>query len=117
VKVRRPGVRTDIDDDIWLIRKLARLVAFLSSRVRAYDPVAILDEFAVLLRAETDFTAEAGNLEAVRRTFAPNDAVTIPRVFTDMSGESVLVMDWVEGIPLRARAIRRLPSSPIASTT
>lgn len=103
VKVRRPGVRTDIDDDIWLIRKLARLVAFLSSRVRAYDPVAILDEFAVLLRAETDFTAEAGNLEAVRRTFAPNDAVTIPRVFTDMSGESVLVMDWVEGIPLTNR--------------
>ncbi len=32
-----------------------------------------------------------------------NDAVTIPRVFTDLSGESVLVMDWVEGIPLSDR--------------
>ena len=70
VKVRRPGVRTDIDADVWLLRKLARLVACLSSRVRAYDPVAILDEFAALLRAETDFITEAGNLEAVRRTFA-----------------------------------------------
>jgi ubiquinone biosynthesis protein len=100
VKVRRPGVRTDIDADFWLLRRLARLVARLSSRVRAYDPVAILDEFASLLRAETDFTTEAGNLEAVRRTFAESDAVTIPRVLTDMSGESVLVMDWIEGIPL-----------------
>jgi len=56
-----------------------------------------------LLRAETDFTTEAGNLEAVGRTFALSDAVTIPRVLTDMSGESILVMDWIEGIPLSSR--------------
>jgi ubiquinone biosynthesis protein len=103
VKVRRPGVRTDIDADVWLLRKLASLFALLSSRVRAYDPVAILDEFAALLRAETDFIAEAGNLEAVRRTFAVSNAVTIPRVLNDMSGESVLVMDWIDGIPLSNR--------------
>lgn len=100
VKVRRPGVRTDIDADFWLLRKFARLIARLSSRIRAYDPVAILDEFVVLLRAETDFIAEADNLEAVRRTFAVSDAVAIPRVMTDLSGDSVLVMDWIEGIPL-----------------
>ncbi len=89
--------------NIWLLRMLARLVACLSSRVRAYDPVAILDEFAGLLRAETDFISEAGNLEAVRRTFEVSDAVTIPRVLAEMSGESVLVMDWIEGIPLSDR--------------
>jgi ubiquinone biosynthesis protein len=104
VKIRRPGVRDDIDADVWLLRKVARLVAYLSRRVRAYDPVAIIDEFAALLRAETDFITEAGNLEAVGRTFASNDAVTIPRVRADMSGESVLVMDWIEGIPLSNRA-------------
>ena len=100
VKVLRPGVRTDIDADFWLLRKCARLVARLSSRVRAYDPVAILDEFSVMVRAETDFIAEAGNLEAVSRTFAQSEAVTIPRVITDMSDDSLLVMDWIEGIPL-----------------
>ena len=82
---------------------MLRLVARLSSRLRAYDPVAILDEFAALLRAETDFTTEADNLEAVRRTFAANDAVTIPRVLTDMSDESVLVMEWIDGIPVSNR--------------
>ena len=35
--------------------------------------------------------------------FAGNDAVTIPRVMTEMSGESILVMDWIEGIPLSNR--------------
>jgi ubiquinone biosynthesis protein len=103
VKVRRPGVLTDVEADLWLVRKMARLIAWLSSRVRAYDPVAILDEFAALLRAETDFVTEASNIEAVRRTFAVTDAVTIPRVLTDMSGDSVLVMDWIEGVPLTDR--------------
>jgi ubiquinone biosynthesis protein len=103
VKVRRPGVRADIDADFWLLRRFTRLVARLSSRVRAYDPAAILDEFATLLSAETDFTTEAANLEAVRRTFAESDAVTIPRVMNELSGESVLVMDWIEGIPLSNR--------------
>ncbi len=103
MKVRRPGVRTDIDTDVRLLRTLARFVAWLSSRVRAYDPIAILDEFAALLNAETDFITEAENLEAVGRTFALNDAVTIPRVLTDMSGESVLVMEWIDGIPLSNR--------------
>lgn len=102
VKVRRPGVRNEIDADVRLLRTLAR-VACLASRVRAYNPVAILDEFAALLRAETDFVTEADNLQAVRHTFATSDAVTIPRVFADMSGESVLVMDWIEGVPLSDR--------------
>jgi ubiquinone biosynthesis protein len=103
VKVRRPGLRTDIEADFWLLRKCARLVALLSSRIRAYDPVAILDEFAVLVGAETDFTAEAGNLIGVHRIFAQSDAVTTPRLVTDMSNDSLLVMDWIEGIPLSNR--------------
>jgi ubiquinone biosynthesis protein len=103
VKIRRPGIRTDIDADFWLLRKCAQVVARLSSRMRAYDPVAILEEFAVLVRAETDFTAEARNLEVVHRTFATSGVVTIPQVITDMSDDSVLVMDWIEGIPLSNR--------------
>src|SRR5580704_9304961 len=33
VKVRRPGIRTEIDADFWLLRTFARLVARLSSRI------------------------------------------------------------------------------------
>jgi ubiquinone biosynthesis protein len=100
VKVRRPGIRATIEGDIWLLDKLARTVSFLSPRIRAYDPASILGEFASMLRAETDFTSEARNIEAVARTFAASQVVTIPHVFVEISGDSVLVMDWVAGIPL-----------------
>jgi ubiquinone biosynthesis protein len=100
VKLRRPGVRTDIDADLSVLRKMVQVAAALSSWVRAYDPVSILDEFAGLLRAETDFLLEAENIEVVRRMFASSNVITIPGVLADLSGESVLVMDWVEGVPL-----------------
>lgn len=103
VKVRRPAIRTDIDADFWLLRKCARFVARVSSRIRAYDPVVILDEFAVLVRAETDFTAEARNLVGVHRVFEQSDTVTTPQVVTDMSDDSLLVMEWIQGIPLSNR--------------
>ncbi len=103
VKVRRPGIGSAIDADVWLLGYFAGLAARLSSRFRADDPVAILDEFAALLRAETDFTSEAENLEALGRTFANNEAVTIPAALTEMSGEAILVMDWIEGVPLTSQ--------------
>jgi ubiquinone biosynthesis protein len=99
VKVRRPGVRSDIDVDMALLRAFSRLLR-LSRRVREYDPAGLVDEFANMLRAETDFTLEAKNIEAIGRTFFNDDLVSIPRVVDEVSGNSILTMDWVEGIPL-----------------
>jgi ubiquinone biosynthesis protein len=53
-----------------------------------------------MLRAETDYVTEAANIEAVRRTFTGDGAVSIPSVVKDLTSESMLVMDWIEGIPL-----------------
>ena len=103
VKVRRPGVVAEIESDIRLLRLVFRSATFVSSRARAYDPVALLDEFADLLRAETNFVNEASSLDVIGRTFANSEAVTIPRVITTLSSEGVLVMDWIEGVPLSDR--------------
>jgi ubiquinone biosynthesis protein len=80
-----------------------RTATFVSSRARAYDPVALLEEFADLLRAETNFVNEASSLDVIGRMFADSDAVTIPRAITSLSSEGVLVMDWIEGVPLSDR--------------
>jgi ubiquinone biosynthesis protein len=100
VKIRRPSVCSDIDADLALLRQLLRILASLSAKVRAYDPVGLLGEFAVMLRAETNFAAEADNIEVIRGNLASTDVVTIPSVMTDLSDESLLVMDWIEGVPL-----------------
>jgi ubiquinone biosynthesis protein len=99
VKIRRPGIRSEIEVDITVLAALTRL-ARLSRTIRRYQPAALLDEFSRLLRAETDFATEADNIEVVRRTFIDDGAVAIPTVVRDLSSESILVMDWIEGISL-----------------
>jgi ubiquinone biosynthesis protein len=99
VKVRRPGIRSEIEIDITVLAALTRL-ARLSRRIRRYDPMAVVDQFSKLLRAETDFTTEAKNIEAVRDTFTDDGAVSIPTVVWGLTSESILVMDWIEGISL-----------------
>jgi ubiquinone biosynthesis protein len=69
--------------------------------------VGVVDEFVRLLRAETDYTTEASNIQAVGGTFAHDGGVMIPGVVLDLTSESILVMDWIEGIPLtNAEALR-----------
>jgi ubiquinone biosynthesis protein len=100
VKVCRPGVRAEIDTDVALLRSLLRFAMRVSRTARTYDPVAILDEFAIMLHAETDYNIEAENISVFLRAFENDDAVTIPTAMADLSSESLLVMDWIDGIPL-----------------
>jgi ubiquinone biosynthesis protein len=53
-----------------------------------------------MLRAETDYTLEADNIETIGRAFSDDDIVTIPSVMAEVSSDSILVMDWIEGVPL-----------------
>jgi ubiquinone biosynthesis protein len=99
VKIRRPGIRSDIEVDMTVLGAMTRL-AHLSRTIRRYDPAAVVEEFSRLLRAETDYTTEAGNIEAVGRVFANDGTVMIPGVVLELTSDSVLVMDWIEGVPL-----------------
>ncbi len=99
VKVRRPHIRSDIEIDVKVLVALVR-VANVSRTIRRYDPMAIADEFSRMLSAESGFMTEAGNIEALGRIFRDDDSLTIPTVLWEHTSESVLVMDWIDGLPL-----------------
>lgn len=53
-----------------------------------------------MLHQEMDFVAEAGNARAIRGVFSSDPTVVVPEIVTSLSGPSVVVMDYVEGISL-----------------
>jgi ubiquinone biosynthesis protein len=65
--------------------------------------------FAGSLLGELDFTAEAGNLTALRRAVAQHDGVVVPAPMPMLTRRRVLVMDWIDGRPL-AEAAGSLPA-------
>jgi ubiquinone biosynthesis protein len=106
LKVQRPGLEIVIEQDIALIRLIAKLVA-QTDFGQYYDIVSIAEEFTQALRAELDFTQEAHNTDLLRRNLQESrwiepGRLTVPEINWDLTTEKLLVMEWLDGVPLLA---------------
>ncbi len=99
VKVQHHGIQQVVYVDLDILSGLAQLASKLPE-LRPYRPQATVAEFQRALRRELDFARERRHLEQFGTAFADNDRVKIPGVFADHCTERVLVMEWLEGIPL-----------------
>lgn len=98
VKVQRPRAQAQVNADLDLLAQLARRLAQVGGERLFIDPVQLVDEFARALRAEMDYRSEARNAEALRRAFAGDRRVVIPRVVWSYTRRHVLTMELVEGV-------------------
>lgn len=97
VKVLRPGVRDLVARDVAIARALMTRVERRWPNVHTRGVLTVVEEFARRVQDEMDFRLEADNLQAVRANFAGNARIRIPDVLTPLSGERVLVMEFMEG--------------------
>lgn len=114
VKIRRPGIRASMEADLRLIAHLAGVAENVpaAARYRPRDMVRLLAE-AVL--EELDFANEGLNADRFQRMFAANPRVVVPTVHWAHTSESVLVMDFVEGVkPTGAEALTAAGIDPHA---
>jgi len=101
VKVQRPNVEKEIETDLSILYLLAKLSENYVPELSPFDPVAIVDEFAGMIRNATDFIAEAHNVDAIGANFSSSEEVKIPEVLWELTTKRVLAMEWIDGIPLR----------------
>ncbi|KAF3792358.1 putative aarF domain-containing protein kinase [Nymphaea thermarum] len=98
VKVQRPGIEPIIYRDLFLFRTLASFLNGISLQKLGCNAELIVDEFGEKLLEELDYTLEARNLEDFLENFKTDPTVKIPKVYKELSGERVLVMEWIDGI-------------------
>ncbi|MDX2099789.1 MAG: AarF/ABC1/UbiB kinase family protein [Leptolyngbyaceae cyanobacterium bins.59] len=104
VKIQRPGIDVLVRQDIALMRGLAGLVS-QTNFGQNYNVVSLTEEFANALLAELDFTQEASYTTQLRqalsqsRWFDPQQ-VTVPEIYWDVTNQRLLVMEWLEGMPI-----------------
>lgn len=104
LKVQRPGLEAVIEQDIALIRLVARLVA-QTEFGQYYDIVSLAEEFAQALKTELDFTQEAHYTEQLRHNLATTRwfdpaRITVPEIYWEVTTSKLLVMEWLDGVPL-----------------
>ena len=99
VKIRRPGVAAIIESDLVLLEVLASWWEEEQPETRRYQPIELVRQLRKSLARETDFAAEARAQERFADAFRDSQEVVIPRVHVSYTRSSLLVMDWVDGIP------------------
>ncbi|MFH1340641.1 MAG: AarF/UbiB family protein [Pseudomonadota bacterium] len=91
VKVRRGGIKSQIDRDMLALKLLARIAAILVPRLRHYEPLRIIDEIWTNLRKEINFRQEAQNIRRFALAFADWPTIHIPGVIDGLVSESIIV--------------------------
>ena len=100
VKVRRPNVVEDMEQDFEIIQNLAARASRHSKTSARYDVVGLADEFVHTLRAQLDYLQEARNAERFSANFAADPSVQIPRVFPDLTTSRVITLERIRGMKI-----------------
>ena len=93
LKFKRPGIEAQIKEDLDLIRNGTSLLSLIPNfGLEAVKPW--LKEFEQGLLAELDFKRELKNIALFRDMYRDRDDVKIPRPYSKLSNQDVIVMDY-----------------------
>lgn len=100
VKVRRPGVAEQVNEDLEVLSDLALTASRYWELAGEYDLVSLAQEFAETLRAELDYVREGRNAERIAANLAGDPGTHVPRVYWNTSTTRVLTLERIHGIKI-----------------
>jgi ubiquinone biosynthesis protein len=113
VKIRRPGILTQIERDLSLMHELAGLIERHVPEAEIFDPVGLVHHFARTIRRELNYRREAQTLDEFSRLFRNDKSIVVPAVYWDFTTESVLTMQLIEGFRITdPEMLTQVPVSP-----
>ncbi|MEJ7841421.1 MAG: AarF/ABC1/UbiB kinase family protein [Rubrobacter sp.] len=98
VKVRRPGVVEQVEEDLAILQSLAVRASRRWEAAENYDVVALAEEFAETLRMELDYVREGRSAERFAENFAEDPKVHVPKVYWETTTGRVLTLERLRGI-------------------
>ena len=116
VKILRPGIENAFSRDVELFFWLADIAENRLHRCKRLKPLQIVKTLQETVFFELDLRLEAAAAaELSTNTKRHNVGFRVPSVYWNLTSKRVLVMEWVDGIPLAdVRAIRDFGFSPDA---
>lgn len=102
VKVRRPGIEKILKTDFEIVRFIVAQIEKVSADVRYLGLSRVINDFFKATSNELNFLTEAKNGQRLKSNLDLIDAdkiLVIPKVYSEYSSPSILVMDYLDGKP------------------
>mmetsp|Transcript_18161 Transcript_18161/g.22231 ORF Transcript_18161/g.22231 Transcript_18161/m.22231 type:complete len:1040 (+) Transcript_18161:205-3324(+) len=102
LKIQRPKCEEVIALDLYVLRWWSGVANVLLKLLnRDIDVQSIIDDFGELIYRELDYVAEAANAQRFSELYANQvKDVFVPKVYSDLTTNKVLTMEWVDGFRL-----------------
>ena len=113
LKVQRPEICSKIETDLDILAYAANLLHERKDSFRLYDLPGVVRSIRRTLQHELDFSREARHMKIARNLMAGLSGIHIPRVYPDLSGTRLLVMDYMQGRKLKGVDRHRLSNAEI----
>jgi len=107
LKLVKPGIREIVRQDVKLLRILG---SFLQVFLSQYQPKRMIREFCAYTLKEVDLRNEAENAETFSANFKDMPEVVFPAIYRQFTTESLLVMEYLPGLPPNNPAVQALSS-------
>lgn len=98
VKIRRPGIKQEVERDLDILQFFADRADEQFQGLNDFNVSRNVREFARWTREELDLKKEARNARIFRENMKDDEDIRIPYVYSEMSTEKVMVMEYVEGV-------------------
>lgn len=97
VKIRRPGLVVKVRTDLLMLEFFARTLNRIPA-MRFIPLTGLVAEFSQSIEEQLDFNLEAENCRRFYRNFEQARGIKIPKLFDDLCVESVLTMEYLDGL-------------------
>src|SRR5579872_4052856 len=100
LKVNRPGIREKMKVDIAVLYRVVPLIGRFIDPSLKVTAQSVVEQFSDTIKEEMDYRREAQNLHAIKKNLKAEKDVLIPRIYPELSTESVLVLEYIAGIKI-----------------
>jgi len=100
VKILRPGVEEQIEQDLDVLRWVARLAAKYWQHGKRLRPLEVVAEYEQTVIDELDLMREAANTAQLKRNFQGSELLYVPDIYWDYCRPEVLVQERIYGTPI-----------------
>lgn len=97
VKIQYPGVKDSLESDMRIVKPMAaRLFQLNNADIDHY-----LDEVAVRMREECDYSLELKRSLEISEACSHIEGLAFPKYYPELSSERILTMDWMNGLHIK----------------
>jgi predicted unusual protein kinase regulating ubiquinone biosynthesis (AarF/ABC1/UbiB family) len=101
LKIQRPKCEEIIALDLYILRWWSGVYNQVFKLLnRDIDLQSVIDDFGILIYREIDYVAEAANAQRFNELYAGVTDVFVPKIYSDLTTNKVLTMEWVDGFRL-----------------